>query len=1121
MTPKFLGKTIWYRLAQLSAGLVGAGLLLFLILLGFSWLFKPDTLTQPSPPDPVRQAEVEEARQRRLSKNDQPRIQVDVDYSEGKAATWWPRGESPILSELAEEGSIPPVNERVGPEPVVMRGVEGVGAYGGAWRRLAGSDGDVSTVGWRLSYTTLVRWSPEGPPIVPHLAREWTISDDFREFTFYLRKGLRWSDGEPFTADDIQFWYEWEVKYFDLLPSLLRGVKGMGRVEKVDEHTIKFIFDEPNVLFLERLASSATAPGYTFGEYCLPKHYLSRVHPEIGDQELIARLMKELKLSSSRALYMRLKDWKNPDHPRLWPWVLSHDTNSAPYVFVRNPFYYAVDPQGNQLPYLDRLVVEVRPSTMFGLTAATGQVTMQDRFIRYEDHVLLMSSAEQNGYDVYHWYNGSRSPFAIFPVINRRVDPERPETLWKHQLLNDRRFRQALSYAINREDIISALFNGQTEPAQLDPGRDSPFFSEKLYKSFTEHNPARANELLDEVGLTRRDSEGYRTFPDGSRMTWYLNFTDYTNNDPAQFVIDDWAEVGIRCVQRLRSRLLFNAEKAAREHDFTVWMGESEFMPLVEARNFVPTYTESFYAPGFGMWFLNGGLVGNSLAERAGAVEPPLDHPLRRNMEILSEIYVTVDPEKRRELFRQIQESNAEELWIINICSPPPQLVVVKNGFRNVPRMSAFSTVVQSPGNAGIETYYWENPDEPLAIRNNTKASVARIAKPAGFDSVHLVAMSGGSTVGVNSASRIIGGVVQWLLIAGGVLGLVLLVRRHPFIGRRIALMVPTLLIVSVLVFGIVQAPPGDFVTMKILEYQMEGSSIAEQSAKDLRSDFHLDEPMITRYLRWIGLYWFTTFSDEDAGLLQGNLGLSMEQNRSVEEVVGDRILLTIAVSVLTVMFTWLVALPLGIYSAVRQYSVTDYILTLLCFVGASVPGFLLAVVLMYLANSWLDMPISGLFSPEFATMPGWNTAKVLDLLAHIWLPVFVLGVGGAAMMVRVMRANLLDELRKPYVTTARAKGVRPLKLLLKYPVRMALNPFVSGLGAIFPQLVSGGAIVALVLSLPMVGPVMLEALLAEDVYLAGSMLMILSLLGVVGTLVSDLLLLWLDPRIRFEGGGR
>jgi ABC-type dipeptide/oligopeptide/nickel transport system permease component len=302
---------------------------------------------------------------------------------------------------------------------------------------------------------------------------------------------------------------------------------------------------------------------------------------------------------------------------------------------------------------------------------------------------------------------------------------------------------------------------------------------------------------------------------------------------------------------------------------------------------------------------------------------------------------------------------------------------------------------------------------------------------------------------------------------------------------------------------------------MRAERLRLEGTSSSEEVAAELRRTFHLDEPMWKRYARWTGLRWFGTFQPADAGLLQGNLGISMEHEKPAGEVVGDRIVLTVVVSIATVAFAWLFALPAGIFSAVRQYSPTDYALTFVAFLGISAPSFLFAVVVMYGAKRWFGLSIEGLFSPEYATMSGWSWAKCVDVVKHLWLPVLVLGFGSAAGMMRVMRANLLDELKKPYVTTARAKGVRPLRLLLRYPVRLALNPLVSSIGGLFPQLVSGGAIVAMVLSLPMVGPTLFDALIAEDVYMAGSMLMVLSLLGVVGTLVSDLLLLWLDPRIR------
>jgi ABC-type dipeptide/oligopeptide/nickel transport system permease component len=264
-----------------------------------------------------------------------------------------------------------------------------------------------------------------------------------------------------------------------------------------------------------------------------------------------------------------------------------------------------------------------------------------------------------------------------------------------------------------------------------------------------------------------------------------------------------------------------------------------------------------------------------------------------------------------------------------------------------------------------------------------------------------------------------------------------------------------------------------------------------------------------------MGVPWFWSFDSADLGLLQGYLGRSMENNRPVGAIVGDRILLTLAISFGTILLTWALAIPIGIYSAVRKYSVGDYFFTLVAFVGMSVPPFLLALLLMVAAG------VSGLFSPEFAAQPGWSWPKVVDLLGHVWVPIVVMGISGTAGLTRIMRANLMDELSKPYVTTARARGVRPLKLLLKYPVRVALNPFVSGIGHLFPELVSGGAIVAIVLSLPTVGPLQIEALMSEDAYLAGSMLMVLSVLAVFGTLVADLLLLWLDPRIRYESGSR
>lgn len=1103
------------RLLITLAGLAATTLGILVLLGGFGRLLGPD-LGAPLPERAADEIAAAAARRdTRLDMRNPPVLVQAVNYAEGSAAAWWPKGEAPILGELVAEGRIEPVAARVGPEPVVLAGPEGTGRYGGTWYRLANSIEDLRTIYWRLSYPNLVRWSPQGGPLVPHIAKAWAMSADAREWTFTLREGMRWSDGHPFTADDLLYWYEQEVKYFRASPRVLRASGGLGRVEKVDRLRVKFVFEHPNPLFLERVAGVSGDP-QLYAEYCTPAHYLRRFHPEIGDPAAIAAAMKSLGLSSPLAVYRRLKHHLNPEHPRLWPWVYRVYSPNAPHAFVRNPYYFAVDAQGNQLPYLDRLVMDIRPSNLIGLTAATGQPSMQERHVRYEDYVLLMNEAKRNGYSVYHWQPATRSVFTIYPNLNRRVDAGDPDSARKHALLNDDRFRQALSLAIDRRAIIEAEFNGQTEPAQVDPGPDSPFHNERLMHAFTAFDPARANALLDAAGLGRRDREGFRTFPDGARMTWFMHMTDMTGNGPAQFIVDDWARVGVRCVPRIKARKLFESEMNGYAHDFTVYTSESEFYPLIEPRSFVPTYRWSTFAPGFGIWFQNGGLYGNPAAQRLNAIEPPAGHPLRRTMELYDELLRTPDEARRRAMFREITDIGAEHLWHISLSTPPPQLAVVNDGLRNVPHRALIGANLQSPGNTGLELYFWDRPHDPPATVAQTKQAMIETTQMPGAPPED---ENGDAPAALNAAAG--GGGLRALMLACALLGLAAIAVKHPFIGRRLLLMIPTLLVVSMLVFVIVQLPPGDFVETKIAELELAGGGASEQQIADLRRDFRLDQPMSQRYLHWIGLKWFLSFRAEDAGLLQGNLGLSMEHNKPVNEVVGDRILLTVVVSLATILFTWVMALPIGIYSAVRQYSPGDYGLTLVGFLGMSVPPFLFAVILMWVANQWFGLKVSGLFSPEFATMPGWTQAKVADLLKHLWIPVLVLGVGSTASMIRVMRANLLDELKKPYVTTARAKGVRPLRLLFKYPVRLALNPFVSGLGGLFPQLVSGGAIVALVLSLPMVGPVMLDAVLVEDVYLAGSMLMILSLLGVCGTLVSDLLLLWLDPRIRLEGGAR
>jgi peptide/nickel transport system permease protein len=325
------------------------------------------------------------------------------------------------------------------------------------------------------------------------------------------------------------------------------------------------------------------------------------------------------------------------------------------------------------------------------------------------------------------------------------------------------------------------------------------------------------------------------------------------------------------------------------------------------------------------------------------------------------------------------------------------------------------------------------------------------------------------------------------------------------YIVRRVLLMIPTLLIVSVISFAIIQLPPGDYVDSLEASFAAQGGSVDQAQLEAIKERYGLGEPMHIQYYKWMS-----------GILLRGDFGRSFEWNRPVADLIWDRLGLTFLISISTILFTWFVALPVGIYSAVRKYSLGDYVVTFLNFIGLAIPNFLLALVLMYIAYAYFGQSVGGLFSPEYANAP-WSWARVADLLAHLWIPVIVLGTAGTAGLIRIMRANLLDELHKPYVTTARAKGLPEWRLLLRYPVRIALNPFISTVGWSLPRLVSGAIIVSVVLSLPTTGPLFLQALKSQDMYLAGSFILMLSTLTVVGTLVSDILLAWLDPRIRYE----
>lgn len=323
------------------------------------------------------------------------------------------------------------------------------------------------------------------------------------------------------------------------------------------------------------------------------------------------------------------------------------------------------------------------------------------------------------------------------------------------------------------------------------------------------------------------------------------------------------------------------------------------------------------------------------------------------------------------------------------------------------------------------------------------------------------------------------------------------------FILRRVLMVVPTLIAVSLIAFLILQLPPGDFLDSYIAQLRAQGETVDEQAILDLRERYGLDQPVLVQYWNWIS-----------GIVLRGDFGMSFEWKRPVSELIWDRLGYSAALSVAALIVTWIIAFPIGVYSALRKYTFGDYALNVVGLFGIATPSFLVALVLMYFAFTQFGMSVGGLFSPDMRDAP-WSWTKFGDLLAHAWIPLLVIATNGTASLIRVLRANLLDELNKPYVVTARARGTSESHLTLKYPVRVALNPFVSTLGWVLVSIVSGEAIISIVLNLPTTGPLLLQALKAQDMYLAASFILLLSVLTVIGTLVSDILLAWLDPRIR------
>lgn len=592
----------------------------------------------------------------------------------------WPHdgqtfSEAPELAGRVRAGELPPVADRLPRDPLVIAPPQQIGPYGGVWSQFGTGPGDVGAM-HTITYETLIRWDPLLQDFLPNLAVSWEVEDEGRLYTFKLREGVRWSDGEPLTADDILFWYEHVLLNSDLTPAIpqpyIRGGETMELV-KLDDFTIQFRFLEPHGLFLQWVANPLMMELVSY-----PAHYFRQFHPAFADPEELRREARRRGFSFWYQVFLDKAEWHNVEEPTIAAWKLTRPPPVRQITYERNPYYWKVDPEGNQLPYIDRLTYEISAKETMNLRFLRGDMGMQFRHVDVRNYSLLMEHREEGNYRINEWISSFGSG-VLMPNLNHR-DPVMRE------LFSDRSFRIALSHAIDRKEISEALFSGMGRPLQMSPTFTSPLYRPEHAEAFTEFDPEKANRLLNELGLGRRDGEGMRLRPDGRPLRVSIETFDLiADTEAMQLVAEHWRAAGIRTDVKQLARSLFYTRMPARLHDVAVGGNSSMHTPLIDHMFFVPYGQGARHALAYSQWLLSDGERGE---------EPP--PPLKRVAEVYREIERTADPEKQRELAQEILEINTHHLWLIGLVGDLPGIVLVHNTFRNVPDRAVIF------GNAGV-----------------------------------------------------------------------------------------------------------------------------------------------------------------------------------------------------------------------------------------------------------------------------------------------------------------------------------------------------------------------------------------------------------------------------------
>ncbi|MCA9839838.1 MAG: ABC transporter substrate-binding protein [Trueperaceae bacterium] len=617
--------------------------------------------------------------------------------------------EAPMLADMVAAGDLPPVAERLPSNPLVVEPNSEIGVYGGTWHMGLRGGADGANFMRTMAYDSLLRWEVDWSGYKANLAESFEANDDATEFTFHLREGVKWSDGAPFTADDIVFWNEDMMRneeYRAIHPPagwLTTGGEPVV-VEKIDDYTVKFVFTEPNGLFLQRIASVDGAEPVRY-----PKHYLMQFHPKYNTTNL-----DELIAENNADDWVNLLDlkgggipgtpydarWQNPELPMIYAWTLDngYGDGSNRVVATRNPYYWKVDTEGNQLPYIDQLSYDVGEDVqVLVLKALAGEIDFQDRHISgLENKAVFADNMEQGDYHFVETIPAAMNTMIIALNLTHK-DPAMRE------LFQNKDFRIALSHAIDRQELIDVVFVGQGEPYQAAPRPTSPLYNEQLAKQYTEFDPDLANQMLDDLGFAEKDSEGYRLDASGNRISFAVEVITALNpswTDSLELIQGYWRNVGIDMQIRTEDRSLFYTRKEANDVDATVWGGDGGLDVILEPRWYFPFSNESNFAQAWQVYYNN--------PSGEGALTAPEEPPAatKRQMELYDQLKSTGDAAEQEALMKEILQIAADEFYAIGISLPAPGYAIVKNNFYNVPDSYPNAWLYPHPAPTMPEQYF-------------------------------------------------------------------------------------------------------------------------------------------------------------------------------------------------------------------------------------------------------------------------------------------------------------------------------------------------------------------------------------------------------------------------------